>query len=1342
MLKIRNSNDTINFKNVFDYNGNIYSNTVSAVEFINGDRLTADDISKKAITIYKDSGRVVGSKFDDIMETEAEYNYLEGKEGNDIYIFSKGDGNDTIYDTDGNDTVKFKDGINKDDLVVKRHETNKSDLIISFKNSSDTITLKDEIKDEQINLKSVIETFEFTNKEKLAFEDIKKMSLAGQNTDDTIYGYADANTIYGNGGNDTLYGGEGNDTYIFARGDGQDTIYADGKDTLKFKEGITKNDLIFSRAKSNQYEDSPTDLLIKIKDTDDSVIVKEMFKFDDNSKGLEKIEFNDGSSMNFEDIKKATLLADNSTADRVINGFETDDTIKGGSGNDVIYGNKGNDTIDGGAGNDTLYGGDGDDIYLFGRGSGGDTVQSHGYSYLPVGADTLKFKDGIAKDDLIFERIGDNQQDLIVRIKDTTDSIVVKNIFDYSNENKLIDKIEFSDGSYMKFENINRVTPMLPNSSGAIYGSKYSDLIYGDMVDNVIRGNQDNDVIYGNSGHDNIDGGEGDDIIEGGAGNDTLRGEEGSDTYVFDKGDGEDTIYADGNDTIKFKEYINKNNVIFQRAKFNKNDLLIKTKTTEDFVTIKNMFADENNSSGIKGVEFSDGSSINYEEIKRKVLISSDPAYNMLEGFSSDDIIIGSSEDDYIYGYGGDDKLTGNEGDDTIIGSDGADVIDAGKGNDTIGGGAGDDIYLFGIGDGSDIIQDLNNADTIQFKKGITKDDLILKRVRTNEYSSDFLIKIKGTQDSILVKHMFSIENNNHILNENYRIDKIKFSDGSYMNTEDINQALKNNNVVITNDGFWRNNEGSDENDEMYGDDGGNLLKGNKGNDVLVGGKGHDSLYGGEGDDTYLFGVGDGDDTIYNNDPTPNRRDIIQFKEGITVDDLIFKRTLNYHNQNDSLVIELKETNDAITVFGMFYNENTTDHIDGIKFSDGSFMNLQDIKQKVLISPDSNDNYIHGFSSDDVLIGGDGNDYLDGKGGSDILKGGLGDDGYKYGYDSGHNTIEDIGGGNDTLYINISKTDLEFKKDTDDLLISVRNNSSQSIRVKNHFLSDDYSIDKISFNSYDDNSTLEKEDINKLAGSIYLSSANGNNTLNGGKEDHVYTYTGGKVSISDLGGDDRVVFRLDNPGEGLFYQSNGRDLKISTNKINSSNTDVLEIKNFFINKNAVIENFDINEYWSVTAESIFEKYGKPLPPELPDTPTPTPNPGNSGNGTLAGGAENNTFNYNGGMVSLSDTGGNDKVIFTNPGSRVFYSSNGRDLKISTAKIDSSNNNVLEVKNFFTDKNAIVEEFQLSDYWTVTAESIYQAFGKSYPANADPAPLALLGTPNGADDANLNNTFDI
>ena len=94
--------------------------------------------------------------------------------------------------------------------------------------------------------------------------------LIGGDTKDTIYAYGGSDTLVGNLGDDTLYGGLGNDIYEFGRNDKHDIINDEGSrfngtfydfnsgvyvdyygdfnfangDILRFKEGITKDDLI------------------------------------------------------------------------------------------------------------------------------------------------------------------------------------------------------------------------------------------------------------------------------------------------------------------------------------------------------------------------------------------------------------------------------------------------------------------------------------------------------------------------------------------------------------------------------------------------------------------------------------------------------------------------------------------------------------------------------------------------------------------------------------------------------------------------------------------------------------------------------------------------------------------------------------------------------------------------------------------------------------------------------------------------------------------------------------------------------------------------------------------
>ena len=1268
--------------------------------------------------------------------------------------------------------------------------------------------------------------------------------LKGNGGDDKLYGNEGNDILVGGAGNDILVGNEGVDTYVFGRGDGKDVIYAldanfkqfninsdgnynipyydnynipyydnqktsKGTDIIKFKEGITKNDLIFERSGVNRH-----DLLIKIKDTNDSITVKDMFSDDVSSRGIDKIEFADGSFMDIEDIHKSTPIITNQYnqqqiygsiySDTIIGndqnniayGKDGNDVIHGHEGDDKLYGDTGNDTLIGGKGNDYLDGGNGNDVYIYNKGGGNDTITDTN------GTDTIKFGSGISKQDIIVKRTNvENAQDyrnITISFKNSpNDSITILDVStdNVTKDSNIIETFEFENGERLSFEDIKKLSLIGSNENetlsgyndfsniikgnggddilegGAgndtlmggkgndsikgeegndiieggegdddisgyvgddtlrgnegddkIYGESGNDWLYGGDGNDILYGNEGNDTLMGQDGDDELNGGDGNDIIEGGSGNDMLYGGDGEDTYAFARGDGQDTIvYSDGKDIIKFKSGIAKDDLIFKRITPSnpKDNLMIRIKDTQDSILIKNMFDKEDGSSGIKGLKFDDGSFMSFNEIRQKALMTPIEGDYPVYGFDSDDTIMGGDADNQIYGKSGNDTLYGGKGNDELHGEAGDDALYGGEGNDALYGGEGADTYVFGKGDGNDKVYSDEN-DTIKLKEGIARDDIDIQKLNDRNLK----VSIKQTGDSVTVYNIF---------NQDYpsKIGKIEFSDGSFIDFESIKQIASNNTAYCVDDDNNRI-DGSDKNDIMYGNKDTNYIYAGAGDDILIGGEGNDELYGDWGADTYIFGKGDRKDTVH-----ADGEDIIKFKEGITRDDILITR-----DHND-LVIKLKDSDDSVRVSYMLYgsDDDSNDNPAGIKaieFSDGSSLGLEYIRKIVLANENSmfQGDSVYGFSSDDIINGSaeretinarSGNDVIDGKGGNDTiiggkgddtLMGGEGDDIYEYYLGDGSDTIDNTGGGNDTLLFayDISKNSILYKKDNNDLLMTINNDPSQAVRIKNHFLGGDYAIDRIEFGQ--DGSYADQEYILKQINAVHLSSEGGNNYLSDkDKKDNVYTYTGGKVTISDNGGDDRVVFKLDNPGDGLFYLSNGRDLKISTNKIDASNNDVLEIKNFFVNRSSIIENFDINDCWSVTAESIYEQYGKTFPPETPGTPPS--NPGGSDDNSLTGGSEDNVFNYKGGMVSITDTGGNDKVIFKNPGSRVFYSSDGIDLMISTAKIDSSNNNILQVKNFFASKDSIIETFQINDYCSVTAESIYKAFGKTYPNQTAP-----------------------
>ena len=79
------------------------------------------------------------------MDGGAGNDYLEGSTGNDLYLFGRGYGLDTIKDydtTSGNtDTVKFNSGLNPIDLIFAKSGNN---LKIQINNSSDLLTVQNQ----------------------------------------------------------------------------------------------------------------------------------------------------------------------------------------------------------------------------------------------------------------------------------------------------------------------------------------------------------------------------------------------------------------------------------------------------------------------------------------------------------------------------------------------------------------------------------------------------------------------------------------------------------------------------------------------------------------------------------------------------------------------------------------------------------------------------------------------------------------------------------------------------------------------------------------------------------------------------------------------------------------------------------------------------------------------------------------------------------------------------------------------------------------------------------------------------------------------------------------------
>ena len=411
-------------------------------------------------------------------------------------------------------------------------------------------------------------------------------SITGNNNDDTITAGDGNDIIYGNAGNDnidggngddiiyggqgcdTLKGGYGNDTYVWNLGDDLDTIEDDaGQNTLLFGNGISFNDLDFNMLGNN--------LLITVNgDKNQGVQINNFLNENDLYK-IEYLKFSDGTSIYLPDL--GLNMAYGATDD-TINGTYNDDTIIAGNGNDTVNAGDGNDSIYGGKGNDALNGGNGRDSYYYNLGDGYDTITE------TRGNDKIIFGEGISINNLSFRQDG-SDLDILIN-NDVSQGVTVKDF--YSGTNYQVETLQFADGSTFNL-------------------STQGITLQQTDADDTVNGTSYNDVIYGNGGHDTINAGEGNDTIVGGIGNDILNGGNGDDTYVYNLGDGFDTITdTGGDDKIVFGEGISQSDLSFEQIG---NDLKISVNGKDDKgIQINDHFRYDD--SKVETIEFHDGSTL------------------------------------------------------------------------------------------------------------------------------------------------------------------------------------------------------------------------------------------------------------------------------------------------------------------------------------------------------------------------------------------------------------------------------------------------------------------------------------------------------------------------------------------------------------------------------------------------------------------------------------------------------------------------------------------------------------------------------------------------------------
>ena len=338
--------------------------------------------------------------------------------------------------------------------------------------------------------------------------------------------------------------------------------------------------------------------------------------------------------------------------------------IDGDAGNDTLWGGVGNDTLIGGQGNDILEGCEGDDVYIFNKGDGEDEIVDNS------GTDTIKFGQGINPEDIVVKATrGDfDGVSLELSIKNTDDKITIREHFAYNNQ---VENIMFANGVTWSLEEISKRAhtmygtadddniwnfddePMTVHGldgNDTLHGSVANDLLYGDAGNDILRGfdgndtlyggqgndelqgdagndilhgdegqdilygNEGNDILHGDAGNDTLWGGVGNDTLIGGQGNDILEGCEGDDVYIFNKGDGEDTVCDVNGKADEIRLGHESIGVVFERVN---NDLHVRMPGSIDAITISSWYSGDNYK--IETFKSATGSTITHTQIENLI---------------------------------------------------------------------------------------------------------------------------------------------------------------------------------------------------------------------------------------------------------------------------------------------------------------------------------------------------------------------------------------------------------------------------------------------------------------------------------------------------------------------------------------------------------------------------------------------------------------------------------------------------------------------------------------------------------------------------------------------------
>jgi Ca2+-binding RTX toxin-like protein len=902
-------------------------------------------------------------------------------------------------------------------------------------------------------------------------------SLWGGAGDDLLLGGRQSDRLDGSDGNDTLDGGEGvdtltggygADTFLLGRGSGADTITAlstinpllEAPDRVLLKEGLSLQDVVI-RSGAGYF-------FVRIMGTDDSLVGPLPATADPQAvlvQGADGSVFTQGQAR----ALQSKSIWEMQAAEVVTSAIGQ--SLTGTSGDEYLRAAHASATLSGGAGDDYLWGSY-TSKFVFGRGDGRDTISAQPLLGESVNRSVVAFGTDIAPSDL---RLLVAAQSVRVLVAGSQDELTLASGYgEYPNPGwvPLPSLFKFADGTQWTEAQIRArlvLDPTVVNDRKT--GSDTGDILEGGLGEDSLWGNAGDDLLSGGEGldwltgddgadtlsggtqADNLSGGMGNDLLEGGQGADEIYGDAGNDVYVFNRGDGRDTIHGDAQDVVRFGQGISLQDIVVSSVPALAASLRVSLRGSEDSIDLEapmdapwglwnvdqafGTLADPPRPWGISRLEFADGTVMTQAQLGALLQVGTERSEN-LHGLAGADL---------VHGLGGDDALYGGAGNDTL---------DGGPGQDSLGGGIGSDTYVIHRGGGYDWIKEADNqTDTngvwrlndvnVLSLPDFTPDDVARVIDRRGGTALGYMLIDFKSGDRVRLDNETGFTRTDWVLESHLGgVDQLVFGNGQAWSRNDLIDRAVSQEVSTP----W--------DDQLFGlDDQADLLQGLAGNDLLSGMGLADTLDGGLGRDTMYGGMGD--DT-YHVDGTSNPQtgllevDVVEERDGLgsgldTVITSLSDYTLPDNVENLSMGGKAGASSDLGAIMAGKA---------GVRHGVGN----------------SADNLMTGANGTEVFEGLAGNDTLEGGGGNDQYSGGLGDDLllasnansndlYLWALGDGADVAMDAGG-DDRLSIGgaVKQDQLWFSRTGDDLQIAIIG-TTDSFTAKAWFQATGHQIERI-----------------------------------------------------------------------------------------------------------------------------------------------------------------------------------------------------------------------------------------------------------------------------------------